>query len=82
MAQSELTEYIRHTAIEGERWDTLAWTYYADASRYGEILRANPGLRNEQGQWPDLPEAGTQLLIPVIAMTDKLPLEALPPWIR
>ncbi len=76
-------EFLKHTVIQGERWDTLAWEYYADASRYEEILRANPGLRDVLGQWPVVPTEGTILLIPVLNQVGTpLPVEALPPWIR
>ena len=83
MATATTGEYLRHTVVEGTRWDSLAWTYYADATRYEEIMRANPGLRNTLGQWPAVPPAGVVLLIPVLNQVETpLPTEALPPWVR
>lgn len=82
MAGVGTDEYIRHTAIDGERWDTLAWKYYADAARYEPILRANPTLRSPSGQWPTVPPVGAQLLIPVINMAESKPVEGLPPWVK
>ena len=83
MASTATGEYLKHTVIDGERWDTLAWSYYAEAGRYEYILRANPELRDSKGQWPTVPPVGAVLLIPVLNRVDSvLPVEALPPWIR
>jgi phage tail protein X len=75
-------DYIEHIAIEGERWDTLAWRYYADATRYEPILRANPGLRRESGQWPAMPPAGAKVLIPILPRPAAQSSDGLPPWLQ
>ena len=72
----EYTEYIEHTTTEGERWDWLAWLYYADPFRYEVIIRANPGTAIV----PIL-EAGITLKIPVIEEPEVLEGD-LPPWKR
>lgn len=75
-------ELLYHRVIEGERWDSLAWAYYADAGRYEPILRANPELRDARGQWPAVPPAGALLLIPVLYREEIPRAEGLPPWVR
>ena len=75
-------EFLRHTVVQGERWDLLAWTYYADATRYEAILRANPDLRDGLGQWPTVPPMGAIVLIPVLNMPAAATVEGLPPWVH
>lgn len=82
MAAMTTGELLYHTVVQGERWDSLAWTYYADAARYEEILRANPELRDARGQWPETPPEGARLLIPVLYREDALPMEGQPPWVK
>ncbi|ACO74623.1 Putative inner membrane protein [Laribacter hongkongensis HLHK9] len=71
-------EYIEHITSSGERWDTLAWRYYGDATLYRPIIEANPHLRI----LPSL-AAGLPVRIPVLESdADTLPPEDLPPWKR
>lgn len=79
---TETNELLRHRVIQGERWDTLAWAYYADPARYEPILRANPDLRDALGQWPMVPPVGALLLIPVLLRDAAPKQEGLPPWVR
>lgn len=81
-ATASTGEFIRHTVVQGERWDSLAWTYYADAARYEEILRANAGLRDGLGQWPAVPPVGVIVLVPVLTVPASARVEGLPPWVR
>lgn len=75
MADKQL--FYLHTATEGTRWDTLAWTYYRDPYNYPPIIRANPAY---QGFW--LLPAGAQIRVPVLEQAAAQPTENLPPWRR
>lgn len=69
-----MTIYHTHITRELDRWDTLAWQYYGDASRFEAIIRANPHLAIH----PVLP-AGQKVLIPA-AEAQSIPAGPLPPW--
>ena len=70
------SQALTHTAVQGERWDLLAWRYYRDPLAYERILAANPALAIV----PVLP-GGTTLTIPVLIAPTTL-TEDLPPWKR
>lgn len=70
---AEFTEYITQ---EGDRWDTVAWKAYGDATRYLEIAEANPDV----ALLPVLP-LGTRLLVPVSTPVEQ-DKNNLPPWKR
>lgn len=73
-----MAEYIDHITSAGERWDTLAWHYYGDATQMSLIIDANPQLRI----LPAL-SAGLVVKIPVLEEEDVvLTDEDLPPWKR
>ena len=71
---------IEHITLEGERWDSIAWHYYGDATAYGRIIEANPDVDMDT----TLP-SGLTLLIPVLSESASLAQIAqadLPPWKR
>ena len=68
--------YIEHRAIEGERWDQIAWHYYGDAARMPDLLAANPAHAHRVR----LP-ATTLIKVPVIVRA-KPSSVGLPPWKR
>lgn len=68
-------EFLTHLTIAGDRWDLLAWDYYADPHQYERIQRANPAAPRT----PVLP-GGLRLLIPVIEVATTP--DSLPPWKR
>lgn len=70
------TMYLAHITADGDRWDLLAWRYYADPLGYERIMTANPTVSHD----PVLP-AGIRLRIPVIEAPDTLTKD-LPPWKR
>lgn len=72
-----MTEYIEHITGEAERWDSLAWRYYGDATRYEPIISANPGI----AILPWLP-GGVKLYIPVLEKPAGVSSPAAPPWLR
>ena len=68
--------YHVHISQPLDRWDTLAWQYYGDASQFEIIIRANPALAIH----PILP-AGSKVIIPAGAVKS-IPAGPLPPWKR
>ncbi|HLK85064.1 MAG TPA: tail protein X [Candidatus Binataceae bacterium] len=68
------SQFVSHTTYAGERWDLLAWRYYGDATAYGYIIMANPGVPIEP-----VFEAGIVLAIPIIQQQNLLTTD-LPPW--
>lgn len=75
---SQIVEVIEHVTQDGERWDSLAWKYYGDATAYEVIISANPSLPIV----PILP-SGIKVLIPVLAEAEPgTTVEGLPPWKR
>jgi len=70
------SQSLSHITTDGERWDSLAWTYYGDATLDSFIIMANPNVTIE----PTL-AAGIQLFIPIVqvAATSNA---VVPPWRR
>lgn len=72
------TAYLMHTVTDGDRWDLLAWRYYADPYAYERILAANPSV-----PMAAILTAGMRLRIPIVdAATLAIASEDLPPWKR
>jgi phage tail protein X len=72
---SALTSVVEHVTREGDRWDSIAWEYYGDATAYEPIIAANPSIPIS----PVLP-SGIKLYIPVITSEETVSTEGLPPW--
>lgn len=73
-----MAEYIQHTTIEGQRWDSIALINYGSAAMMNRIIEANPGVT----RYDRLP-AGIVLDIPIIGTADVvIGSELLPPWKR
>lgn len=70
---SDFTEYI---TVGGERWDTVAYKAYGDATLFPTICAANPDVT----LYDVLPQ-GIRLLIPVLAPAET-DVNLLPPWKR
>ncbi len=69
------TEYI---VKQGDRWDTIAFKAYGDASLIEGLIEANVSVVIS----PTL-EAGTRLIVPILEDGDiQLDSELLPPWKR
>lgn len=71
------TEFWEHITKEGERWDTIAYNYYGDATQYEPIITANPYVAIKP-----VFTAGLKLQIPVIEQAQKVKTEGLPPWVQ
>ena len=69
-----VSPYIEHVTLQDERWDLLAWKYYGDATLYGPIIRANPGVPIV-GAF----DAGTVLQVPILQKASDVSND-LPPW--
>lgn len=70
-------EYTSHTAVEGDRWDELAYRYLGDSFNISPIIEANPliPIRTE------IP-SGSVLFIPVFDPQPLQDFNNLPPWKR
>jgi len=70
-----IVEYI---VKEGDRWDSIAFKAYGDATKYAGIIEANPSAVIS----PIL-DPGQRLIIPIVEQTDiEIDSEDLPPWKR
>jgi len=66
--------YIKHITQDGDRWDSLAYKYYGDATNFEPIVTANPTISLN----PIL-SAGLTIYIPILD-EDDIQTEDLPPW--
>ena len=69
-----MTEFYTYITKQNDRWDLIAYKFYNDATKYKQIIKANPDVQIT----PTL-EAGLKLKIPVLNETDSIKFE-LPPW--
>jgi hypothetical protein len=67
-------QFILHVTRAGERWDLLAWRYYADATDYSPIIMANPNVPIEP-----VFDAGISIAVP-IQQKNAVVTANLPPW--
>ncbi|MDA8449843.1 tail protein X [Acidovorax sp. GBBC 3332] len=70
-------EYIEHITADGDRWDTIAYRYYGDASLISPLAEANDHLQ----LLPVLP-AGLPVRVPLVGETEVMDAQELPPWMR
>lgn len=68
--------FTTYTTIEGDRWDTIAFKAYGDATKYSAIVQANPFVP----KGVVLP-SGITLYIPV-EDRPSVNKSLLPPWKR
>jgi hypothetical protein len=69
---------VEYIVKDGDRWDTIAFKSYGDASMVNGIIEANVAVVVS----PTL-VAGTRLIIPIIEQGEiQLDSELLPPWKR
>jgi len=68
--------YVIHITKQGERWDSLAYKYSGDATRFLPIIEANKTLSPEETF-----QGGLRVFIPVLD-AEPLSVERLPPWKR
>lgn len=65
-ATAEFYEYITK---QSDRWDSIAWQFYTNATLYEPIIRANPQISIE----PTL-QSGIKMKIPVIDQQNTIEL--------
>ena len=69
-----MTNFIEYITKEGDRWDLIAYQFYANANLYEKIISANPAVKII----PTL-SAGIKLKIPILETDSQIQFE-LPPW--
>lgn len=75
---SNKKEYLQHIASQGDRWDTLSYLYYGDATGYERIITANSDMAITTTL-----AAGAIVLIPIIDEVQAQPtIAAVPFWLR
>jgi phage tail protein X len=73
-----MQQFIPHITTAGERWDTLAWKYYGDATLFGPIIQTNPQIEIEA-----VFEAGLNIGVPILVVNQAAQNQSdLPPWKR
>lgn len=68
------TEYV---TVEGDRWDTIAYKAYGDASKFQQIIEANP-----EAVVGAVFEPGIRLIVPIVETVNSTDKNLLPPWKR
>ncbi len=68
------TEYV---AVQGDRWDTVAYKAYGNAGQINPIIDANPLLALVTSF-----EGGERLVVPIIEVSAETDNSLLPPWKR
>lgn len=73
-----MKEYLQHIVSDGDRWDSLAYRYYGDATAYEQIIADNSHLPITATL-----SAGDIVLIAIIDETNKPSHHAdVPFWLR
>lgn len=73
-----MQQFIPHVTVAGERFDTLAWKYYGDATVFGPIIQTNPQIAIEP-----VFEAGLNIGVPILVVNQAAQNQAdRPPWKR
>ena len=76
------TEHLLHKSVPGERWDTIAYKYYANGELSHVLIEANRHHFTDSlaPPWPVIP-AGTLIRVPIME-AEKVNPDNLPPWRR
>jgi phage tail protein X len=70
--------FIPYITQAGDRWDTIAWKFYGDATLFGPIIQTNPQIAIEA-----VFEAGLNIGVPLLVVDQSIQAaEDLPPWKR
>jgi len=73
-----MANFVEYVAKQGDRWDTIAFKAYGDATLINGIIEVNPTIVIS----PIL-EAGTRVIVPILEQGDiQIDSELLPPWKR
>jgi len=69
---------VEYVTKQGDRWDTIAFKAYGDASLINGIIEANTSIVIS----PIL-EVGTRVIVPILELGEiQIDSELLPPWKR
>lgn len=69
--------YLQHISSDGDRWDSLSYQYYGDATAYEQIIVANRHLPITTTL-----TAGQIVFIPIINKPKANGVDIVPPWLR
>lgn len=70
--------FVEYVSKQGDRWDTIAFKAYGDASLVNGIIEANKTILIS----PIIP-LGTRVIVPILEEGDiQIDSELLPPWKR
>lgn len=73
-----MANFVEYVAKQGDRWDTIAFKAYGDATLINGLIEANPTIVIS----PIL-EIGTRVIVPILEQGDiQINSELLPPWKR
>lgn len=73
-----MADVVEYIVKDGDRWDTIAYKAYGDATLFNGIIEANPAFTVTA-----VLEAGTRLIIPILDNSDiEVDSQLLPPWKR
>lgn len=73
-----MDNFVEYVTKQGDRWDTIAFKAYGDASLINGIIEANTSIIIS----PIL-EAGTRVIVPILESGEiQIDSELLPPWKR
>lgn len=73
-----MANFVEYVAKQGDRWDTIAFKAYGDATLINGLIEANPTIVIS----PIL-EAGTRIIVPILESGEiQIDSELLPPWKR
>lgn len=77
MSKAIAKGFLQHIASDGDRWDSLSYQYYRDATAYGQIITANRHLPITTSLI-----AGQIVFIPIINKPKAKGADTVPPWLR
>ena len=73
-----MSNFVEYVTKQGDRWDTIAFKAYGDATLINGLIEANTSIIIS----PIL-EAGTRIIVPILESGDiQIDSELLPPWKR
>lgn len=73
-----MANFVEYVAKQGDRWDTIAFKAYGDATLINGLIEANQTIVIS----PIL-EVGTRVIVPILEQGDiQIDSELLPPWKR
>jgi len=71
-----MADFVEYVAKQGDRWDTIAFKAYGDATLINGLIEANPTIVIS----PIL-EIGTRVIVPILEQGEiQINSELLPPW--